>query len=93
MKLDLQAIKDFWPVSVSVVGFIGACFVFPFKLEAMESRQEKFEQTQERLIEQTTMIGEYVKGQETEKAHEKELQASAPPGYRWDSTIREYVQK
>ena len=93
MKLDLQAIKDFWPVSIAVVGFIGACFIFPFRVEALENRQDKFEEVQSSLYEQTTQIGKWVAAQESDKAHEKELQASAPPGYRWDSTIREYVQK
>lgn len=93
MTQIFKFLKDYWIVITAIVTLIGAGSIFPFRLEALESRQEKFEQTQEKLVEQTMTIADYVKGQETEKAHEKELQESAPKGFRWDSLTREYVKK
>ena len=88
----MDFLKTYWIQITAIVAGIAACSIFPFKLNAMESRQEKFEEVQNSLYEQTTQIGKWVAAQESDKAHEKELQASAPPGYRWDSLNREYVK-
>ena len=93
IKALLKYLKEYWLIITMVLGGIGAASIIPYRLDAMENRQDDFEETQKNLVAQTTMIAEYVKGQETEKSHEKELQASAPPGYRWDSNTRAYIKK
>ena len=88
----LKTLKEYWIQITAIVGLIAACSIFPFKLSAMENRQEKLEESQDILIAQTTTIGEYIKGQQTENEYEKERIASAPQGYRWDSYKRTYVK-
>ena len=89
MKQLLDAIKNYWQIITVAVAVVSAGAIFPFKLSAMEQRQDKFEQVQTSLYEQTTMIGKWVEKQE----YEKELLESAPPGWKWDATKREYVEK
>ena len=93
MTTFLEYLKKYWVQITAIVGLIGACFLFPFKLEAMDKRQDKFEEQQDSLYEQTTMIGKWVEQEQQNKEYEKERISSAPPGYRWDASRREYVKK
>lgn len=88
----LKFLKEFWIQIVAIVGIIGAASIFPFKLEAMDQRQERLEDAVTKTTEQTTALYKWVEAQEQEKTYEKERVASAPPGYRWDANRREYVQ-
>lgn len=89
----MDFLKAYWIQISFIVGGIAACSIFPFQLKAAQEDIKDIKDEQKILIAQTTTIGEYIKGQETEKQHEKELQAAAPPGYRWDSLKREYIKK
>ena len=87
----LKSVKEYWGIILVVVGMIAAGAVFPFRLEAMEKRQDQFEQVQQSLYEQTTMIGSWVQQEQQSKQYEKERYEAAPPGWRWDPNRREYV--
>ena len=91
MNKFFKTIKEYWMFITFVVGAISAAAIFPFRLEALESRQNEFEQNQQLLVQQTTTIGKWVEQEQKEKEYKKERQISAPPGWRWDATTRQYV--
>ena len=89
----LETLKTYWVQIITIVGLIGACSVFPFRLEAMDSRQKKLEEAVTKTTEQTTALYRWVEAQQKEKEYEAERIKSAPPGYRWDSSNKEYVKE
>ena len=79
-------LKKYWVQLTVIVSVIGAFSILPYRLGRAETDIKD-------LKAQTTAVYAWVSQEQSNKAHEKELQASAPPGYRWDSNTRTYVKK
>ena len=81
----LDFIKQYWVVIVVIAASIGGASIFPFKLARAEDDIKA-------LKDQTTAIYKWVEQEQNLKQFEKERVDSAPPGYKWDSSKREYVK-
>lgn len=82
----LETLKRYWVQITAIVALISGCAIFPFRLSNAEDDIKD-------LKAQTTAVYKWVEQEQTEKEYENERVASAPPGYRWDSSRREYVKK
>ena len=88
----LKLLKEYWGILVIIGGAFAAFVILPYRVDAMEKRVADVEEVQDSLYEQTTMIGKWVEQEQKEKEYEKERVSSAPVGFRWDSSKREYVK-
>ena len=86
----LSGLKEYWAIIVAVGGAFAAIIILPYRVDAMDKRQDKLEAVQDKIVEQTTALYKWVDQEQKEKEYEKERLTSAPPGYKWDSVSRKY---
>ena len=86
--MTIKDLKDNWQIVMFVIGVIGACAVFPFKLGAVEKRTEKVETSVDKL---TEYITEQRVANEIEKEKQKVLK-NPPPGFQWDEDKQEWIK-
>jgi len=78
--MKLVDVQRFWPQILLVIGFVSACAIIPYKIQATEVRVEKLEEQTQKLADWATA---------TQMQYEMEVQA--PPGFIWSKRDGRYI--